>query len=152
MLQNQIDSRSQERGREDEQNDLDLERRLVVGVVVHHDAPDVSYALAQAAEAQGDHVGPCFAADAEDELGDGGEAEEGGEEGVGAEAGEVAVDCAFDGAFGAHFYAPVGYFYLGAGCHCYGDGMDSAVMKRMAKLMSSYSEVILVGSNVEGRD
>jgi len=117
MLQDQIDTGSQEGRREDQQYNLKLETQLIVRVVVHHDTANVATAFSSAAETDTDHVGPCFIADTEADLDEAAEAEEGGEEGVPAQRWVVAVDCAFDGTLETDCLAGVGDCDLGWGRH-----------------------------------
>jgi hypothetical protein len=72
---------------------------------VHQYAAHVAAAFGETAQPDGDHVGPGFVPDPEDDMCDHGETEEAGEKGVGGEVGCVAVNGAFDRAEGGDGFA-----------------------------------------------
>jgi hypothetical protein len=113
MLQREINPCSEERRREDQQHDLNIERHLVPWVEVHEYARCVAGALCETPEAQSDHVGPGFVADAIEEVDQKGEAEEACEDGVENEGGLVAVYRAFDGTEVGDVFATLGDFDAG---------------------------------------
>ena len=90
------------------QNDLDLKTQIVIWILPQQDTANVPDAFGQTAQGDSDHVRPGFVTDAEVEIYEERDTEESGEESVCREGGGVAVDCAFDGAFGAHGFAPSG--------------------------------------------
>ena len=67
---------------------------------MQHEPADVAHQLAEAAERDGGEEGPCLPPGADDELGKEEEPEEGGEEGVHAGDGAVAVEGGGDGTGG----------------------------------------------------
>jgi hypothetical protein len=127
VLKRQINSGRQEGRRDDEAADLRVEARAGPRVVVQDYAAHVADCLAQAAEAHGDHEGPCFELEALDELDGEEDAEGAAEEGVHGEGGVVAVDCLVDWAQGGDGGAVLGGFLVGDGDrgverHCGGGG------------------------------
>jgi hypothetical protein len=90
------------------QNNLDLKSQIIIWIVPQQDTANVPDAFGQTAQGDSDHVRPGFVADAEVEVYEERDAEETGEECVRRERGGVAVDCAFDGAFGTYGFAPSG--------------------------------------------
>lgn len=75
---------------------------------MQHYASYVADEFAEAAQADANHVGVGFVADAEEELEDEGKAEGCGEEGVPGEGRVVAVYCGIDGTLGGDGGAPFG--------------------------------------------
>lgn len=65
VLQREVDTCGQECRTEDEKDNLNREAAVVIGVVVHYDAPNVADQLAQTAQADSYHVRPCLVADTE---------------------------------------------------------------------------------------
>lgn len=127
MLKRQINSGRQEGRRDDEAADLRVEARAGPGVTMQDDTPHVADGLTEAAEAHGDHEGPCFELEALDELNGEEEAEGATEESVYGEGGVVAVDCLVDWAQGGDVGAVLGGFLVGDGDrgverHCGDDG------------------------------
>ena len=65
MFQGEVDGRGNEGWGNDETNDLRVKPGFEVGVGVQQDAADVSDGFGEAAQGEGDHVGPCLVTDAE---------------------------------------------------------------------------------------
>ena len=97
VFQSQIDACGDESGCDDEAADLRLEAVTGPRVGVHHDAADVADCFGEGAEGECDAEGPCFVADALDEVDEAADGEDCAVEGVGGERGRVAVDGLVDG-------------------------------------------------------
>ena len=86
---------------------MDVKPDPIPRVIMQHYPACIPQKFAEAAEEEGDEVGPGFIADSEVGLRDEADAEDGGGEGVEGEVGEVAVDCFGDGADGGDVDAVV---------------------------------------------
>ena len=98
VLQGQIHAHGEPGGAHDQAADLHGETVVGEGVVVQHEAADVSDCFYKTAAGEGEGECPGFVSDAEVELGDQEGEEKGEEEGVGGEGREVAIDCVLDAA------------------------------------------------------
>lgn len=98
MLEREIYTCRKERRCKYKQHDLDVERHVVPGVVVHEHAAYVASAFGEATESERGHICPGLVADAIDEVEDHGDPEEACEGSICGQTGGVAVDGAFDGA------------------------------------------------------
>ena len=98
VFQHEIDTRRDEGRGQDQTAYLDLEALDRVRIMIHDDAANVADRLEERADGEGDPEGPCFVADALDQLDYTAKPKEGAEEGVGAEIGRVAVDGQVHGA------------------------------------------------------
>lgn len=96
MLQSQVYAHSEPSGAHDQT--ANLHREAVVGkrIMVEHKAAEIADCFDKTAAGEGEGEGPCLVSDAEVELGYQEDDEQGEEESVGGEGGEVAVDRVLD--------------------------------------------------------
>lgn len=92
ILQAKVDASGQEGGGDGEQDELDLEAFGAEGIVVKDQTSATSDGLTEVAQNHGTHEGPLSVADAEEGMGDHHHTEDGSEEDVLAQAGEISID------------------------------------------------------------
>ena len=92
MLQGQIYAHGEPSGAHNQAANLHGETVVGEGVVVKHEAANISDCFYKTAAGEGEGECPCFVSDPEVELGDQEGEKQGKEEGVGGEGGIVAID------------------------------------------------------------
>lgn len=122
VLQRQVDARGEKGGRQHEAADLDVEVGLVPWVAVHEDAANVADSFAAAAHGCGDGEGAQAVFEAEVDLEERANGEDGKEDCIAGEGGVVAVDGGSDGAGGGDGVAEAGVFRHGGGLEGCGVG------------------------------
>jgi hypothetical protein len=89
-------------------HNLNIKPYIIIRIVMQQYTPNVPDALSKTAQYDGDHVRPGLVPDAQVKVYQERDTEESGEEGVGWKGGIVAVYCAFDRAFRAYCFTPLG--------------------------------------------